>query len=66
MLTLLVDIMGHHTDGHRNHVEGRNKEGWGGVRVKNVLREEVGRWLHLHAQKTQAEKTVDLTESLDT
>ena len=28
--------------GHRNHVVGRNNEGWGGARVKNVLVEEIG------------------------
>ena len=28
--------------GHRNHTVGRNNEGWGGARVKNVLVEEIG------------------------
>ena len=51
--------------GHRNHTEGRNKEGLYGVRVKNVLREEVRRWLHLHTQEANAERTAELIESLD-
>ena len=33
-------------NGHRNLASGRNTEGWGGVRVKSLLVDEVGRWLH--------------------
>ena len=32
--------------GHHNHAAGRNRMGWGGVRVENVLVEEIGRWLN--------------------
>ena len=38
--------------GHRNHAAGRNQAGWGGVRVKNLLVEEVGRWLHPEANSS--------------
>ena len=36
-------------NGHRNVAEGRNTAGWGGVRIKNLLVGEVGRWLHADA-----------------
>ena len=44
-------------NGHRNHAAGRNTAGWGGVRVKNLLVEEVDRWLHHHAISAKAERT---------
>ena len=49
---------------HRNHVVGRNNEGWGGVRVKNVLVEEIGRWLHSDAVDTKSERTEELIANL--
>ena len=49
---------------HRNHAEGRNKEGWGGARVMNVLVEEVGRWLHCDAEDAKSERTTELIEFL--
>ena len=34
----------------RRHTRiGKNRDSWGGVRVKNILVEEIGRWLHLGA-----------------
>ena len=44
-------------NGHHNHAAGRNTAGWGGVRVKNLLVEEVNRWLHHHAISAKAERT---------
>ena len=44
-------------NGHRNHAAGRNTAGWGGLRVKNLLVEEVDRWLHHHAISAKAERT---------
>ena len=43
--------------GYRNVAAGRNGEGWGGVRVKNVLNQEVGRWLHDDASIVKSERT---------
>ena len=36
-------------DGPFHHAAGRNAMGWGWLRVKNVLVEEIERWLHGHA-----------------
>ena len=47
-------------NGHRNHAAGRNTEGWGGVRIKNLLVEEAGRWLHADAVSTKNSRTVDM------
>ena len=49
-------------NGHRNHAAGRNKAGWGGVPVKNVLVEEVGRWLHRDAEEVKLERNAELIE----
>ena len=50
--------------GHRNHAEGRNKEGWDGLRVRNLLKEEVVRWLHRDAEEVKLEQNAELIESL--
>ena len=50
--------------GHQNHAAGRNQAGWGGVRVKNLLLEEVGRWLHPQEEEAKAERTKELIKSL--
>ena len=50
--------------GRRNHVEGRNNEGWGGVRVKSLLQLKIGRWLHSDAQEAKVEQTKELLEQL--
>ena len=47
-------------NGHRNHAEGRNTEGWGGLRIKNLLVEEVDRWLHAHAIEAKTERTQEV------
>ena len=49
---------------HRNHAEGRNKDDWGGVRVRNMLVEEVGRWLHRDAEEVKSEQIAELIEFL--
>ena len=46
--------------GHRNVAAGMNGEGWGGVRVKNVLNQEVGRWLHDDASIVKSERTAEV------
>ena len=38
---------------HRNHAEGRDKDVWGGVRVRNALEAEVGIWLHRDAEEVK-------------
>mmetsp|Transcript_52376 Transcript_52376/g.52770 ORF Transcript_52376/g.52770 Transcript_52376/m.52770 type:complete len:98 (-) Transcript_52376:17-310(-) len=43
--------------GHRNYAAGRNTEGWGGLRIKNLLVEEKRRWLHKHALSAKASRT---------
>ena len=57
-------------NGHRNFAAGRNKSGWGGVRVKNLLVAEVDRWLHDDAVSAKSSRTHDLVvqiaeESID-
>ena len=44
-------------NGHRNHIAGRNTDGWGGLRVRNVLVEESKRWLHPDAITVKEERT---------
>ena len=39
--------------------------GWGGVRVKNVLKEEIGRWIHRDATEVKAERTTEIIELLE-
>ena len=51
-------------NGHRNHAAGRNSEGWGGIRVKNLLVEEVNRWLHNHAISAKADRTETVLANL--
>ena len=51
--------------GHRNLAAGRNTTGWGGVRVKNLLREEVKRWLHPDAVDAKRERTADIIRTLE-
>ena len=51
-------------NGHRNHILGRNTEGWGGIRIKNVLVEEVNRWLHRDAVEAKDERTKEVLMNL--
>ena len=51
-------------NGHRNVAEGRNTAGWGGVRVKNLLIAEVGRWLHADAVSAKNDQTTDILVQL--
>jgi len=50
--------------GHRNHAAGRNTDGWGGLRVKNLLREELKRWLHRDAVAVKEERTAFFFQNL--
>ena len=52
------------TSGHRNLAAGRNKSGWGGVRIKNVLAAEKGRWLHKDALAVKNNRTQECIERL--
>ena len=51
-------------NGYRNHNVGRNTTGWGGLRIKNILVEEVGRWLHADAVSAKLERTTKLLVQL--
>ena len=51
-------------NGHRNVAEGRNTAGWGGVRIKNLLIAEIGRWLHEHAVSAKNSRTRDIIVQL--
>ena len=46
--------------GHRNHIEGRNRAGWGGVCVKNLFEAEHGRYLHADVISVKEERTMDI------
>ena len=50
--------------GHRNHAAGKNKSGWGGLRVTNQLYEESCRWLHPHAQSVRMIRNKDMIDRL--
>ena len=47
-------------NGHRNFAEGRNTAGWGGLRIKNLLVEESGRWLHEDAVSVKNSRTAEI------
>ena len=51
-------------NGHRNIAAGRNTSAWGGVRVKNLLVAEVGRWPHEDAVSAKNSRTLDLIEQI--
>ena len=51
--------------GHRNHAVGLNSTGWGGVRVKNLLVAEIGRWLHADALQAKSERTADIIAEIE-
>ena len=51
-------------NGHRNYAVGRNTSGWGGLRIKNLLVEETGRWLHPHAVSAKSSRTNELLVQL--
>lgn len=51
-------------NGHRNVAAGRNTAGWGGVRIKNLLVEEVGRWLHADAVSDKNARTTEIIHRL--
>ena len=50
--------------GHRNHAAGRNRMGWGGIYIKNLLALEVGRWLHRDALIVKSERTEEIFSRL--
>ena len=47
-------------NGHRNAAAGRNTDGWGGVRVKNVLVDEQYRWVHDDAVSAKDSRTAEI------
>ena len=51
--------------GHRIHAAGRNSTGWGGVRVKNLLVVEIGRWLHSDAAQVKSEQTANIIAEIE-
>ena len=55
----MVPELGNHLR-HRNHTAGRNRDSWGGLRVKNLLVEKIGHWLHLDALEVKIQRTAEL------
>ena len=51
-------------NGHRNNAAGRNRSGWGGLRIKNLLAEELDRWLHADAVSAKNSRTDELLLTL--
>ena len=49
---------------HHNLAAGRNTAGWGGVRIKNLLVDEVGRWLHEDAVSAKNSRTLQIIKQL--
>ena len=47
-------------NGHRNVAAGRNTDGWGGVRIKNLLVTEVDRWIHPDAVSAKNSRTENI------
>lgn len=45
---------------HRKHIAGSNTDGWGGVKIKNLLVDEIGRWLHRKALVVKTQMTAKL------
>ena len=39
--------------------------GWGGLRVKNILREEIRRWIHCDAKEVKSERNAEIIELLE-
>ena len=51
-------------NGHCNHAVDRNTYGWSGLQMKNLLVEEIGRWLHAHAVSSKSSRTTELLVQL--
>ena len=51
-------------NGHHNLAAGRNTAGWGGVRIKNLLVDELGRWLHEDTVSAKNSRTLQIIEQL--
>ena len=51
-------------NGHRNIAAGRNRSGWGGLRIKNLLAEELDRWLHADAISAKNSRTTEVIVQL--
>ena len=51
-------------NGHRNFAAGRNTEGWGGLRIKKLLVEEIDRWLHEDAVGAKDSRTTEILAQL--
>ena len=47
-------------NGHRDVAEGRNKAGWGGVWIENLLIAEISRWLHADAVSAKNIRTTNI------
>ena len=51
-------------NGHQNIAAGRNTAGWGGIRIKNLLVAEIGRWLHADAVSVKNTRTASILTQL--
>ena len=47
-------------NGHRNFASGRNTDSWGGARIKILLIEEVGIWLHEDTASAKNSRTAEI------
>ena len=59
----MVPESGNHP-GHRNHTSGRKRDSWRGVRVKNILMEEIGRLLDSDTLEVKIQRTAELIQTL--
>ena len=43
----------------------KSRDRWGGVRVKNLMVAEIGRWLHDNSLQAKSERTADIIVEIE-
>ena len=51
--------------GYFNHASGKNWMGWVGICIKNLLVEEIRKWLHPDSELVNSERNVEMIKHLD-
>ena len=51
-------------NGHCNLAADRNRSGWGGLRIENLLVEETGKWLHAYTVSAKNSRTHEVLLTL--